>query len=440
MSYRKYIYYVVLVFCCFRHDPVLGVDAQIDAIFATNPPDVLIYMSCPDRDLHVYRSGLALETAKHGGLTQTLHPKNETMRNERRYAMKWYASFRARVVAEQDLEDYLSHSLAALERIVKQFDPDHVITVDGRSPVDEMMDTVKAKLLTMAVQRTVRPEIVNEPDKSVSSEDYADLNEIHETAEHGDGDGAGTEEVIVEEVNEQDQVNGEHGDGNGNGTTAVERNEWTRLKSEYGRLCPVNFSYGKYRLGVDRYCAKFMGKLYFFAGFEEMQLFNAYPREFLKPFKPELPVRAIFYGPNKLSDIAAKAVNNFFNFNVIDVSYIKHMYEEEKNHAYVGALVKSVLNTAKDMMTKTEEDQSSDVRVLKNAIDDWIRLNFDSAIEIDFRGTEGDGSEQESIFEDNNSNQSIMLLLSIKIILYISLMVVTLTRKYLIKKIPIVYT
>lgn len=51
----------------------MSADAQINTVFAMNPPDVLIYISCPNRDLYSYRNGFVLESIKHNRLTQTLH-------------------------------------------------------------------------------------------------------------------------------------------------------------------------------------------------------------------------------------------------------------------------------------------------------------------------------------------------------------------------------
>lgn len=49
---------------------------QINAVFTMNPPDVLIYIHFPNRDLYNYRDGYVLKSMKHDRLTQTLHLKD----------------------------------------------------------------------------------------------------------------------------------------------------------------------------------------------------------------------------------------------------------------------------------------------------------------------------------------------------------------------------
>lgn len=51
----------------------MSADAQINAVFDMNPPDVLICLSCSNRDLYPYRNGFVLESMKHDRLTQRLH-------------------------------------------------------------------------------------------------------------------------------------------------------------------------------------------------------------------------------------------------------------------------------------------------------------------------------------------------------------------------------
>jgi len=46
------------------------------------------------------------------------------------------------------------------------------------------------------------------------------------------------------------------------GDAARELQEKMRSMSEFGRLCPVNFSKGSYKLGSHRYRVKFMGIVY----------------------------------------------------------------------------------------------------------------------------------------------------------------------------------
>lgn len=352
-------------------------DEQMRAVFTRNPPDVLIYVSFSNRVLCDYRRGLVLESMDHGRLTQTVHSRVDT--NHGHGHLQWYRSTRNAVTAEFGLKDYEEHSLPAIDETFRRFNPDRLITVDGRRPAEELFETIKAKLTAMPLHRTVLPEIVrqddDDDDDSVSGLAHAAyrLAGYGETGET-DGGPAGYE-------GEEYETDGGHerrGDGNGRATTGND-GERTRLKSEFGRLCPVNFYYGQFKLGRDNYSARFAGKSYCFAGPDEMRLFERFPRQFLSVPRPGMPVRAIFYGPEALSGPAARAVGNFFGYNVIDANYVKRRHEENEKRAYASTIVNSVLSTVRQLTSATDENPSDGIGVLRNAVGDWIRLHYDRA-------------------------------------------------------------
>lgn len=296
--------------------------AQINAVFTANAPDVLIYMSCPNRDLQ--NNNCLSETHRIvTGDEEWTRDNHDSSSSIRLRNMLQKLPRNNKVMADLSRKNYNYCALQVVDEIVKHFDAAFVITVDGRKPMEKLFETIKAKLMTMPLQRTALPEIVTEPD----TKSY---------------DGS------------QNYTDGSNDENNNDESTVGERNERIRSISEFGELCPVNFSYGVFRLGIERYCIKFMGKLYFFAGPEELRLFNKCPRQYLKSSRPALPVRAMFYGPEILSGTAAKAVNHLFGYNIIDVKYetwirpgreltdvvvdsVRKINEREKNWIVVNA-------------------------------------------------------------------------------------------------------
>ncbi|XP_060851288.1 adenylate kinase 9-like [Rhopalosiphum padi] len=365
----------------------------MNAVFTTNPPDVLIYMSCRNQDLIHIHNGLTLETTEHDHLTQTLHLHNTAYNHMR---VRWYnKSSISKKMIELDLKDYENYSLKVIDEIVKQFDPTCVITVDGRKPVNELFETIKSKLMTMPLHYTVLPEIVEIQAKSGLSEDYTYGGSEFEF--ESESNEAETVVSSMERTSDTTQIRDEN----------EQRKERLRMTSEFGRLCPVNFSNGRFILGSDRYCIKFMGKLYYFAGPDEMQSFGKYPRQFLKMPTRGLPIRAMFYGPKTLTNQATKAVHNLFGYNIIDVGLIIQIHEEDVKYDFTIAIVDSILKTAQEVI-RPKVIQTNDIDIMRNAIADWTRLRFGVAVGSDLGGVEDNESEYETNEDfSNQKNQDV---------------------------------
>lgn len=160
------------------------------------------------------------------------------------------------VVAELDTYGYQQNASNAVDEVVKQFDPAFVITVDGRRPVNELLETVKARLATMPVQRPVVPEIVSQTNPPLDG---------RSSSSEGRSEGSREYDVAARRTGQRTAVEGTGGSGEeeldfeGDGDVVRELRERTRTISEFGRLCPVNFSKGSFVLGSHRYRVKFMG-------------------------------------------------------------------------------------------------------------------------------------------------------------------------------------
>lgn len=368
----------------------LSVSAQIDKVFAVNPPEVLICMSCPTRDLAKYCDGLILESTQHERLTQSLNSYLNELDSSGH--IRWYESLRNRNWAELDLMYYEKYSSVIVDEVVKRFNAEFVITIDGRRPVSELLKTIKSKLMTMPLQRTILPEVIVWPEKlNANAEEFeTDWYEMMETKSVAEQQRSENDGYKVNVEDEECEINVE------------DEGERIRLMSEYGRLCPVNFSRGSYKLGSDQYCMKFMGRHYYFAGFEEMRLFGECPRQFLEIPRPGLPIRSIFYGPETLTNPTAKAVCKFFGCDLIDVERIRQIREQNDKMSLVSGIVKAVLKIARNSkMSGLNEIEPDEFIIVRNAIGDWIRLHF--GVECDeYEGVDYEGSERETT--ENYSN------------------------------------
>lgn len=186
------------------------------------------------------------------------------------------------IVAELDLESYERNAAAAVDETVKQFDPVFVVTVDGRRPVDELLETVEARLATLPVRPPALPEILPYG-RPVARIDEAGMAEYVtdagiDEASVGMNEAAGMDETVsgIDEahrsaagINETDGSTTGMDEADEAALVAAEtdrdaaaahlRRERTRTMSEFGPLCPVNFANGVYRLGSQRYRVKFIG-------------------------------------------------------------------------------------------------------------------------------------------------------------------------------------
>lgn len=374
----------------------MSANDQMEAVFNTNPPDVLIYLSCPDHDLHRYVKGIVLESMKHDHLTQTIHTKGKRTHNNHEY-IKWNALLIDSVMAEIEHDNYEKHSFVAVEEIVKQFDPNFVITLDGRKPVTELFETIKAKLMTMPLQRTVSPEIV----RGTRSENHTNPREIDEPKEY-EMESVDMEDEAVSVEHDTGETNGYDRNDHGAAPNSEERNEHIRLMSGLGRLCPVNFFHGLYVLGGDRYRVKYAGKMYFCAGPDEMALFVKHPKRFLEIPTPGFPIRAMFYGPEWLSGPAAKAVSNFYGYSLINVKRIKQQRADNEKQSFFSTVVKSILKTVQTII-EMKKDPSDGIENMRNAIGEWIPLNFENSVELELFDAKGDKSESfDELTEQSN--------------------------------------
>lgn len=355
-------------------------------------------MSCPNQDLDTYHDGLILELTEHDRLKQTLHFDKEISRNNHGY-VRWYKSPKHRIIVQLCLDAYEQYSIKAVEEIIKQFDSEFVITVDGRRPVNMIFDTIKAKLMAMHIQRTVLPKIIVDRDEPVLSERYTHrpelekFDEMDEIDEYNRLESTGT---LVRNVLNEYGI--DENDERKYRISVNERNEKIRLMSEFGKLCPVNFLYGLYKFGLENYCVQFMGKMYYFAGPEEMQLFRRFPKQFVEIPRPGLPIRAIFYGPETLSSTAANAVSSFFGYNVIDANDIIRVNKRKLKRIYSYEIVKSLLKNA-IVINEIKKIQSGGDDTMRNAIRDWIRLYFENFVSESLNEEADDGKYE--MFEYN---------------------------------------
>jgi hypothetical protein len=388
-----------------RYNPEMSAFTQMNTVFTTNAPDVLIYISSPEHDPCNYHSGLVLESIGYDYSTGTLHADEERMQGDHSYSsirLRHKLPINNKVIVDLDRNDYITSSLEVVDEIVKQFDAAFVITIDGRKPTEELFETIKDRLMTMPLQRTVLPEIVKKQDDTASGD--ISENNVHGFETNGIED-VESESFEMETMESEAIDLDEHLERNNDGLTVDERNEQIRSMSEFNKLCPVNFSYGVFKLGVVHYCIKFMDKLYFFAGPEELQLFEKSPKQYLEIPRPSVPVRAIFYGPEALSCPAANAVSHLFGYNLIDVKNIEYAHVKIQKLSLILAIVKSVLKTTQEIV-KNKTDPSTEINSMRNAIGEWIWLHFENYKRFDLHDDGKDAENEHNIFKKDFPNPS----------------------------------
>lgn len=153
------------------------------------------------------------------------------------------------------MTDYELNSSVVVDEVVKQFDPAYVITVDGRRPVDELFETVKARLTTMPLQRPPIPEAVppdRRPGESRPSANHAYPSEW--SGEEFEEEWFESESVPNEELGENEPTAEHETDAQS------DFHEQIRSQSEFGTLCPVNLYNGTLVSCGKDYRLKYMGK------------------------------------------------------------------------------------------------------------------------------------------------------------------------------------
>ncbi|XP_050431129.1 adenylate kinase 9-like [Adelges cooleyi] len=340
----------------------------MDSLFFFNPPDVLIYLSFPNDDIATYHEEMELKLIERRCFRENRFSIGDTDLNYGKDIM-WNNLFSHK--SRMDIHIYQKFLLEVIEDAIKRFDQQFVITMDGRLPVEVIFETVKAKLLTLPLQRTPIPKFIFKEDASISGSSAMDRFEYEADAESLSYGMRTRAEDSLEMLYEYDE-------GIDNVNIKEDENEESlRKMSEYGVLCPVNYSNGFLVKGNKRYTIEYMGKLYYFAGIDEVKLFQKFPRQFLEIPRPCMSIKAIFYGPEALAGPAARGACKFFKYKLIDVKQITETSEETLQKQYIFYIVNSMIKSISEEL-RIKSNRIKGVEIMQMAIGKWIKLNFDT--------------------------------------------------------------
>ncbi|XP_050528010.1 adenylate kinase 9-like [Daktulosphaira vitifoliae] len=334
----------------------------MDTIFSINPPNILIYLSINNDDIDNYYLKIEKKTIK-----RKLFKENEFSHHNIHLNIEKNDMFNNSFPNKKfiDTYNYEKFTLNAVEETIKRFDPQYVITLDGRQPVQDIFKTVEIKLRTLPLHRIVHPKMIQNDNipicRSISITDRYEIDIIDDNNAESVLFGTGT--LLSDSLNSINESNKNSSD------------QYLRKISDYGKLCPVSLYNGNLVNGSDHYTIEFLGKLYFFVGIYEMNLFYKFPRQFLEIPRPNIPVKAIFYGPSILVDPLAKATCEFFKFKLININSIKQTYEQNSQKIFIATIVDAIKTITKEHV-KSKIEQRNKVKNIQKAIGRWMHLYF----------------------------------------------------------------
>ncbi|XP_060800387.1 adenylate kinase 9-like [Amyelois transitella] len=149
---------------------------QLDSLFNLSmKPDIVLYMTCPDKDLVTKRSHKYIN---YMNSSNTIEPFDKEIESDLRWPQKYVYSdyeyphdkhiFNPKYNCRQphcfmqntvdQLCNYKHHVLPFIENKVKEFDPKHVVKLDARSTNHEMMHFLSEILIYLPIQPVFIPE------------------------------------------------------------------------------------------------------------------------------------------------------------------------------------------------------------------------------------------------------------------------------------------
>lgn len=206
---------------------------------------------------------------------------------------------------KKQLEYYSSHAVSIIESFIVNHNPQNVISIDGRYPLDHIISTVNLRLQLIPLLPTV---VV--PEKI--STDFED------SGEGGEYENDSLENLSDHDLSDQFQKLKNVG---------VASDKFLWKLSRWGFLCPVELARGKRVEGKQNYSVRFMSWIFFLSSLEAMDIFMKNPRPFLVPPNPRPSCRMLVVGPRHSGKaVTSKALARDFDSVLIDVREIMNTY------------------------------------------------------------------------------------------------------------------
>jgi adenylate/nucleoside-diphosphate kinase len=315
---------------CKTHIDDKQISEVVNEIFTVWPmkPMIIIYVVCPSKDIASKRTEVKADIIRADTIeTETDEFAAEVFEDEAEYEEPVPFDFfdvtdedisndDAKVVeefAEENNEKkrikaechfYERLALPVIDKWILAHDPQHVIRVDGRNSVQWILQILKTRLYTLALQPSILPKRMIE-----YHDDYAEAPETNDEFA----------EMSVEEAFEILRHRG-----------IVSPNFPWGL-SMWRFYCPVSLIQGRTVRGHPKYAVQFLSKIYFLSSEEAQNLFVENPRTFLSSPNPRPTCKIAVFGPrySGKSELCAQLAREFGG-TVIDVDEIINEFIERE--------------------------------------------------------------------------------------------------------------
>jgi len=344
---------------CKTHIDDKQISQAVNEIFTVWPmkPMIIIYVVCPSKDIASKRMEVETEVIK----TDIVEPETDesatqVFEDEAEYeepvaaplsfdlfdvADEDISNDKAKFLAEEDEKKrikaechfYERLALPVIDKWILAHDPQHVIRVDGRNSVQWILQILKTRLHTLALQPSILPKRMIE-----HYDDYAEAPEMNDEFA----------EMSVEESFEILRARG------------IVSPKFPWGLSMWRFYCPVSLAQGRTVKGHPKYAVQFLSKIYFLSSEEAQNLFVGNPRTFLSSPNPRPTCKIAVFGPkySGKSELSAQLAKDFGG-TVIDVDKIINEFIEQREE-YTSRMYDNA-ESAMPILPDREEYDAADI-------------------------------------------------------------------------------
>jgi len=313
---------------CKTHIDDKQISQVVDEIFTVWPmkPLIIVYLVCPSKDIASKRMEVETKIVEREiAKTETDDLAAETFEDEAEDEAEEEKSFdfldntkpsgtwidqdiieddeeKKRIKA--DCHFYERLALPVIDKWILAHDPQRVIRVDGRNSLQWILQILKTRLFTLALQPSILPKRM--------IEHYDDYEESEANDEFA--------EMPVEETFEILRQRG------------IVSPSFPWGLSMWRFYCPVSLARGRTVKGRSKHAVQFLSKIYFLSSEEAENLFVENPRTFLSSPNPRPTCKVAVFGPrySSKSELSAQLARNFGG-TVIHVDELIKRREESMN-------------------------------------------------------------------------------------------------------------
>lgn len=309
---------------------------QIDEMFTVWPrkPLIIIYLVCPKQDVASrcarWRIDRGYNIFDENEYTHSFDDKYECDESDTSYDFSQVANERSIMNIQMmsvffdklHCDVYERLALPVIDKWILAHDPQHVIRVDGRSSTRRVLQILKTRLCTLALQPSILPKKMIVQDDVDFLETSAEINLNDELAEK-------SAEEIFEILKQREVVSPKY--------------LWKL--SAWKFYCPVALAQGRTIKGHPKHAMRFLNKIFFLSSQEAVNLFIENPRTFLLPPNPRPTCKIAVFGPKYAgkSELSARLAEVFGGI-VINVDEIMKKLIKQREEPLNQKLSENDLN------------------------------------------------------------------------------------------------